>query len=140
MMRVVLDTNIVVSGWLWSGAPRRALQIGRSSQVQLIASEATLDELRDVIHRSKFANRLQFVGKTAEELIQEYLGLLEIVDAVVLPPVILADPDDDVILACGVGGSANVIVTGDEHLLSLRKYGNVLIQDIHQFLASFEIS
>ena len=57
-MRVVLDTNIVVSGLLWDGRPRRLLEFGRDRLIKLLTSSALLDELFDVLGREKFATML----------------------------------------------------------------------------------
>lgn len=53
-----------------------------------------------------------------------------------LEPTIVTDPDDDLLIACIVGGNAYVIVWDDKHLLEPGRYENILIQDIHQFLAA----
>lgn len=49
MMRVVLDTNIVVSGSLWSGTPSKILQFIQDQKIQPIITEAIIDELQDVL-------------------------------------------------------------------------------------------
>ncbi|MEJ2669615.1 MAG: putative toxin-antitoxin system toxin component, PIN family [Gammaproteobacteria bacterium] len=53
-VRLVLDTNIVVSALLWAGVPRRLLELGRDNTVTLFSSPALLDELADVLARKKF--------------------------------------------------------------------------------------
>jgi len=93
-----------------------------------------LDELRDVLSRPKFVQRLAAIGKTAEQVIAEYLQLTQIVEAATIPPTVIDDPDDDVVLACALGGRADYIVTGDEHLLTLGIYEAIHIWDVHQFL------
>src|SRR5947207_2085788 len=117
MIRVVLDTNIIISGWLWSGSPRQVLNIARQRQIQSVISEMLLDELRDVLHRPKFVGRLSVIGKTVEVILSEYLQFTEIVEPAQIAPVIDRDPDDDAVLACAVGAKAGYIVTGDDHLL-----------------------
>ena len=57
-MRVVLDTNVVVSALLWDGAPRRLLRIGQVAGVALFSSSALLAELTDILSRSKFEKKL----------------------------------------------------------------------------------
>lgn len=57
-MRVVADTNVVVSGLFWRGAPRQLLDAARAQLVDLYTSPALLAELSDVLLRDKFANRL----------------------------------------------------------------------------------
>ena len=134
MIRVVLDTNVIISGWLWSGSPRQVLNIARQRQVQTVISEALLDELRDVLHRPKFADRLNWIEKTVEEILTEYLQFAEVVEQVEIMPVINRDPDDDAVLACAIGGNVHYIVTGDNHLLTLKNFREVRIVDVNQFV------
>ena len=64
-MRVVADTNIVVSGLLWRGNPRRLLEAAREGTIDLFTSAALLAELEDVLSRAKFAQRLVSAGSLA---------------------------------------------------------------------------
>ena len=52
-MRLVLDTNIVVSGLLWGGVPRQLLELGRDGQITFFTSSALLDELVNVLEREE---------------------------------------------------------------------------------------
>ncbi|MGB1287019.1 MAG: putative toxin-antitoxin system toxin component, PIN family [Aggregatilineales bacterium] len=135
MIRVVLDTNIIISGSLWRGTPSDVLQTIYRDDVQAIVSEDMLDELKDVLHRKKFQKPLARATKTPDETIAEYLSACEIVEPAIINPVIEDDPDDDVVLACAVGGAADYIVSGDPHLLQLKSYQRISLVDVHKFLA-----
>ncbi len=134
MIRAVFDTNVVISGRLWSGAPRQAIQAAEQGRVKLLISEAMLDELRDVVRRPKFNERLSAIGKTAEQVISEYLLIAEVVEPATLPLIVEVDPDDDAVLVCAVGGKADYVVTGDGHLLALGTYQSIPILDVNRFL------
>jgi len=54
-MRLVLDTNIIVSGLIWGGVPRQLLDLGRDGQITFFTSKLLLDELATVLERKKFA-------------------------------------------------------------------------------------
>ena len=140
MIRVVLDTNVIISGWLWSGSPRQVLNIARERRIQTVISEAILDELRDVLSRPKFVARLNHIGKMVEEILTEYLQFTEIVESAQVKSVIDRDPDDDAVLACAIGGKADYIVTGDDHLLALKNFREISIVNVNQFLSIEEIS
>lgn len=128
MIRAVLDTNVIVSAFFWGGVPREVLDAARAKRLRLITTEAMIEELKDVISRPKFADRLAEIGETAESLIEnDYRALVEVVEAAKIEPVILAGPDDDAILACAVGGEADYIVSGDKHLLGLETYQTIKI-------------
>ena len=78
-----------------------------------------LAELSRVLARPKFAMRLAEVGRTPENLVEDYRLLVDLIEPARIQPVIEADPKDDIVLACALGGKANYIVSGDHHLLDL---------------------
>src|SRR5215213_7842854 len=124
-MRTVPDTNIVVSGLLWRGNPRRVLDAARDGIIEILTSPALLEELEDVLNREKFAARLKAAGVTAQELVEGYAALATVVDAAPIEPVIIRDPDDDAVLACAIAAEAEIIASGDDDLLSLKEHQNV---------------
>jgi len=134
MMRVVFDTNLVVSGLLWSGAPRRALQIAATQHVTAITSEALVDELRDVLKREKFRQYLERLQKTPEALVQEYLSYTDVIAPVAVPKDTVRDIDDVMVLGAAVGGKATYIASGDDDLLSLNSYAGIPILSVRAFI------
>jgi putative PIN family toxin of toxin-antitoxin system len=74
-VRVVADTNTVVSGLLWHGNPRQVLEAARAGTFQLYASAALLAEIEEVLQRPKFAQRLSFAGVTSRTLVMGYAAL-----------------------------------------------------------------
>ena len=133
-MRVVFDTNVVLSGMLWGGLPRLALEQIRLERAILLSSQPLLDELKDVLSRQKFVARLAELKQTPENLIHLYTAIVEMVEPATIGQVITADPDDDKFLACAVGGQAVVIVSGDHHLLDIGRYAEIEILTVEQFL------
>ena len=126
-MRVVADTNIVVSGLLWRGSPRRVLDAARDGIIELFTSAALLDELEAVLSREKFSQRLAKANVAADELVLGYAVLATLIEVEAVEPVILADPDDDAVLACALAGECDIITSGDGHLLRLKEYGGIRI-------------
>lgn len=126
-MRLVLDTNIVISALLWHGAPRRLLHYAYSDLVQLYTSLPLLIELDEVLRRNKFQVRLQRAQVTTNDLVLGYAALATTVEPMAIPPMILSDPDDDNVLACALAAQAEVVVSGDGHLLQLGAYATIPI-------------
>src|SRR4051794_24518865 len=112
-MRVVIDTNIVVSGLLWHGPPRQVLDAAREGIIELYTSEDLLAELDDVLGRGKFAARLLAARVTVAELVLGYSVLAHLIEPYDIGSVVLADADDDAVLACALAAQAEVIVSGD---------------------------
>lgn len=125
LVRIVADTIIVVLGFLWRGNPRRVLDAARLATIQLFTSPALIAELDEILQRDKFAERLLKAGVAARELVLGYASLATILHPTTVDPVILADPDDDEVLACAIAATADAIVSGDSHLLELRTYKDV---------------
>ncbi len=126
-MRIVADTNTVVSGLLWHGPPRQILEAARAGKIELFTSEPLLAELHDVLGRAKFITRLAFSGTTSEALTIGYRGLATVIEPATIGAVVHDDPDDDAVLACAVAASASMIVSGDKHLLNLASYQGIPI-------------
>ena len=125
-MRVVLDTNIVVSGLLWDGRPRRLLEFGRDRLIKLFASSALLDELSEVLGREKFAARLASERITQSYLLQRYGALTELVKPTPVERTV-RDVDDDVVIATALAAQAEIIVSGDDDLLTLHPWHRIQI-------------
>lgn len=125
-MRLVLDTNIVVSGLVWGGTPRKLLDLARDKHVTLFTSSELLDELADVLGRGKFAAMLASRDITPEFLMQRYGMLAKLVQPQSIERTV-RDPDDDAVLACALAAQAHIIVTGDNDLLVLNPFQNIQI-------------
>ena len=133
-MNVVLDTNTVISGLFWKGAPRQVLDLARSGSITLFTSPELLAELADVIGRKKFAQRMVQAQVTVDELVFGYAALARTIHPAKIKPVILADPDDDKVLACAIAAKATLIVSGDSHLLDLKEYKTIKIIPVNELL------
>lgn len=138
-MRVVADTNIVVSGLLWRGNPRRVLDAARDGIIELFTSAALLEELEDVLHRENFAGQLIAAHVTVTELVLGYAVLATLVKAETLAPIILADPDDDAVLACALSAQCEAITSGDSHLLDLKNYQEIRILTAAELLTEIAL-
>ena len=121
-LRLVLDTNTALSGLLWLGSPSRLIDAARHDRVQLVTSEVLLAELHGVILRRKFGKQLARRTFHAQERFQTYRDMALISTPARIAPAITRDFDDDHVLAAALGGQADLIVSGDAHLLDLKRY------------------
>ena len=135
MPDVVLDTNVLVSGLIASGGPTAAiLEALTSEKIRLVTSIFLLRELTEVISRPHIVQKYPLVNLHAEILL-DYLRLNSILTAGIPDkPVVIDDPDDDYVLACAVEGGASYVVSGDEHLLSLKEYLGIPILSPREFV------
>lgn len=119
-MRVVLDTNTLVSAVLSpNGPPRRLLDDARRRVFELCSSAVLMAELIDVVSREKFARRFALAGLTPLGIVGEIRRLAVMAAPASVPPVVANDADDDHVLACALAGNADLIVSGDKHLIGL---------------------
>ena len=86
-----------------------------------------LDELIEVLQRDKFARHLARVGGTPRGLALRFAALAQLVEPVILPSPISADADDDAVIACALAAGAEIVVSGDKHLLQLQRYQTIEI-------------
>jgi len=128
-LRLVLDTNIVVAGFLWNGPPRRLIELAIEGQaVELYSSPVLLDELAHTLGYSKFASRLESFGTSIAALVAQYTALVTLVAPASVPRVVLNDADDDHVIAAAVAARAELIVTGDrKHLLPIGSHQGIAI-------------
>ena len=120
-MKLVVDTNVLLSGTLWTGTAARLVDA-------VLDGVATLCLSADVIRREKFRPRLEAQGRSVEAILSRFEAVAAVVrPAVIAIPASLRDPDDIPVLACAVAASADVIVTGDEDLLVLGSFAGIPI-------------
>ena len=134
-MRVVADTNTVISGILWQGNPRRVLDAARDALIELYTSRVLLEELEDALSREKFASRLSLANLTAKYVVRNFSSVAVVIEPAPIKAVILRDPDDDAVLACALSASCDVIVSGDNDLLDLKEHLGIRILTATQILA-----
>lgn len=128
--RIVLDTNILISALGWRGAPHEIVRACLDGRYELLLSPDLLQELERVLHYPKF--------RFSPSEILDYLALLTETAELVQPDfqleVVEADPTDNRVLECALAGGALLIVTGDDHLLSLEEYAGIPILRPQAFL------
>lgn len=98
-MRAVLDTNVVVSGLLWNGAPRQLLRAAHEKKTHIYTSTHLLLELADILSRAKFSAKIAAAELSIDQIIDRYALLATVVHPATMSPVIL----DDHVLACADG-------------------------------------
>jgi uncharacterized protein len=129
MARVVVDTNVLVSALIKKGKPLDLVQRLLDKHTVVLSSQM-LAELADVLSRDKFT-----ITNTQIDLFISLLLRKSTVTSVSGNlKVILKDPDDNIVLLTAVNGKADYIVSGDKHLLTLRKFEGIEIVTISQML------
>jgi putative PIN family toxin of toxin-antitoxin system len=132
-MRLVIDTNVVISAALWGGIPRRVLEKAQSEHT-LCFSLSMLQELQEVLLYPKFKERLAHLSFSTEAFLARLTEHAIVIANPREKKVIIEDPADNKFLACAVACKAQMIISGDEHLLSLKEYAGIPIRKPQQAL------
>lgn len=130
-MRVVLDTNVLVSSTLIEqGKPFKILKKAESGKIELFISPEIIQELEDVLLQDK----IPFEKENVKEFVEKIISI----STVVIPKedfqVINKDPEDNKILECAIEAGTNYIISGDPHLLDLKNFKGIKILSPDEFL------
>lgn len=131
-LKVVLDTNILISALLFRGELSRIVDLWRDGRIVPVVSKDTFQELRAVLTYPKFRLSFAEINALVEEEILPFFDVVEVPEDV---KGICADPDDDKFIACASAASADFIVSGDRSLRDVGTCGSIRIIGASEFLA-----
>jgi putative PIN family toxin of toxin-antitoxin system len=129
-VKVVLDTNVFISGIFFSGPPFHILEAWRNGKIQLVVSPGILDEYRRVGEILAWENP----GVDLEPMLEYVIENAVVFSASPLPEKVCEDPDDDKFLACALASESNLVVSGDKHLLKVSGYKSIEVLKPRDFL------
>lgn len=128
-MRLVVDTNVVVSGIFFSGPPYQILNAWRQGKIKLVLSPEIFSEYKRVA--GKLSNRFKEVDLSA--WLELFLANSSIVESAPLKEPVCEDPDDDKFLACALASDSPLIISGDKHLLDISGYRGLTVMKPRAF-------
>lgn len=129
-IKVVVDTNVLVSGIFFSGPPYQILKAWQDDKIQIAVSEDIIKEYRRVIEELS----AKFRGIDIEPILELIFVEAELVPSLSFESAVCEDPDDDKFLACAIVSKSRYIISGDKHLLKIGKYLNATIVTPRYFL------
>lgn len=134
MILAVLDTNVIVSALILRGPVNRLVSLWRAKKFQLVVSKATMEEYLRVLAYPKFGLSTEEIKTLAASEIFPFIVPVKVHE---IPSIITKDPADNIFLACAKAGRCPYLVSGDQHLLSLKKFEKTSILTITAFLNLF---
>jgi putative PIN family toxin of toxin-antitoxin system len=132
-LRVVLDTNVLVSALVGHGRPRRLL-IRLLEEHEIVSSKQMLAELGDVLSR----RRIGFTRSQVNDFLLILVRGSTLATIVDCPEIVAEDPDDDMVVATALEGRAEYIVSGDRHLLGLKEFRGIRVVTVGEMLDILE--
>ncbi len=129
-MRIILNTNVFISGIFFSGPPYTILEAWRDGSIQLVISPEIFQEYQRVAEELS----AKYEGIEISDILDLLLVKAEVIEAGTLTERVSADADDDKFLACAISSSSQLVVSGDKHLLDISPYRNVTVFKPRQFV------
>ena len=131
-LKVVIDTNVVISALLFGGAPGKLITLWQRGIIRPAGSKQIIDEYLRVLTYPKF--------KLSEEeinylLYREIIPYFDVIDAQCGPRIIKKDPEDDKFIRCASAAAAEYIISRDRHLLALKEYQKIEILTPAEFIS-----
>ena len=130
ILKVVIDTNVFVSGIFFSGPPSRILKAWQDDRIQIVVSEDIIAEYRRIMA----ALSAKFEDVNMDPVLELLFIEAELVPSHSFEEPVCEDPDDDKFLACAMTSKSQYIISGDKHLLKIGRYFNTNIVTPRYFL------
>ncbi|MEA5579559.1 putative toxin-antitoxin system toxin component, PIN family [Anabaena sp. UHCC 0451] len=136
-MKVVVDVNVWISALLWKGTPRKILQLAQNQQITIFASDDLFLEFETTLNRAKFANKITSLGLTLADIIDATRDIITFCPDTYIDIPELRDAKDNKIIAAALSANAEVLITGDLDLLTLKEFAGILILTPVDFLNAY---
>ena len=132
MIRLVIDTNVAVSGLLWWGPASHILWCADNQNCQILATGSMLDELKTVLYRSKFKSRLIELAVDPEEPLTFYRNLVHYCPTPPESIIRCPDADDQQFINLAEAEQAHMLISGDRHVLDMNKINTIPIVRVNE--------
>ena len=129
-MRLVIDTNVFISGVFFSGPPHQILQAWKSGRIKLVLSPEILAEYQATGEELA----AKFPGVDLNPWMELVATLAVVVQAPPLAEQVCTDPDDDMFLACAIASRTGIVTSGDKALLATSGYKGVTVLTPRKFV------
>ena len=135
-MKVVIDSNVFISGIFFGGAPRKVLDLIEEKKITSCFTLQTFEELKHLLYHEKFDKPRKLLSLPFPHFLHKLkTSSLFFTQLFLEPPLIIKeDPADNYILACAIAAQASFIISGDKHLLKLKKFRGIPILSPKEFL------
>lgn len=135
MIKVVLDTNVLISSLFWKGNARSIVDLAISNKIKSVTSHEILEEAEAVLYE----DFPEVPYNKIEEIIKDILSYSSVIEAGAVTVKGLRDIRDTKIIACAISAKTDYIITGDKDLLILKEYKGIKILNPKTFLDAFYV-
>jgi putative PIN family toxin of toxin-antitoxin system len=139
MRKVVLDTNVLISGMIASGYSASILDAVRREEIKLVTSAHLLEEFSEVVSRRRIVRKYPHVSENADAFLDFLRAFAILTPGIPEPNPASRDRDDDFVLACALDENVECVVSGDPHLLDMKAYKGIPILTPREFVERYSI-
>lgn len=132
-MKIVLDTNVFISGVFFTGPPYQILEAWRDEKFEILISKEILEEYKRVGESLS----IQFPQVNIIPILKFFAIKAELIDAQPLSWPVCEDLDDDKFFACAIAGKSKLIISGDKHLLKVSGYQGIKVLKPKEFINQY---
>lgn len=132
-MKIVLDTNVFISGIFFGGPPSQILQSWRQSKTRIVLTEQILTEYQRIGEELS----AKYPSVNIKQIIELFTVFGEFVEARGISETICDDPDDNKFIECAIASQIKLIVSGDKHLLNISGYKNIEVLKPREFVDNY---
>jgi len=133
-MKVVLDTNGLVSGTYWTGDSFKIMEFADDRKIELVLSKELIEEYHTVLGSDEITDKVADKKLILNKVVERVVSQSTIVFPIDKLNVVTEDPDDNKILACAKAGKVDFIISNDNHLLKLKVFEGISILTPTEFL------
>ena len=134
-MRIVLDTNIWLSGIFWKGESNKLIESCIAKKIEIIITKEILSEITKVLDtETKFQKFIDERKQKIEDLMRTILSVSTLIETESRVDLIKAHPQDNIILEAALDGSADYIISYDKHILNMIEFREIKILQPKEFI------
>lgn len=133
-MRVVADTNVLLSATFWAGDSNTIIQKVEMGDVGLILSKEIIGELSRVLAYKEIQDKIRNKSLEMKRTVERYVSLATVIEPSSEIAIIKDDPDDNKVLECAKDGKADFVISNDKHLLMVKEFEGIKIVTPKEFL------
>ena len=133
-MKVVLDTNVIISGLLWKGNVNEIFKLYLDNKISICSNQSILEEVNKVLQYPRIKKVLDKYEQNPADIFNKFKKITRIYPEITIKNIIKEDPSDDKFIACAISSKSKIIISGDKHLLKLKKFKDIIIFTPTKFL------
>lgn len=133
-LRLVLDSNVWISAFLFGDKPAAIVNLAQEGGVRILMSTDLILEIGRALRYERLRRILERSKRSTETIVAQILVVTQLVETKSRKSWIIQDPADDIVLNCAVENSADYLISGDQHILRLRRIGGMEVLTPTEFL------